>query len=396
MKLFNFIMKILMLGWEFPPQNSGGLGIATYGLADALGRRGVNVNIILPYKSDYIRGAFTPHFVDKDLPKSHVKKRVTSPYNTVHRQFQKDVFNYVDRFTRGALNVAKNLDFDIIHVHDWLTLPAGVALKQAYGKPLISHLHTIELDRSADQPPNPKIFDVEKHFLPQADLNIAVSQFTKDRALQCYPLDEQKIHVVHNGHSDFSFLGTPTGQRVALKNRKIVLFVGRLTMHKGADYFIKAAAKVLAHEPNALFVLAGSGEAREGLMDLAAELDIADRVLFAGFLRGDQLKNLYRRARVYVMPSVAEPFGLAPLEALGQKTPIIVSKRAGVTEVMPHMRQVDFWDTDVLASQIIEFMRYPALTHTLTRNGYHTLKNITWDKAAKKVIDIYAQLAPSY
>lgn len=369
--------------------------MATYGLAQALGLSGVQVAIILPYPADYAKGNFKLYWVfNKTSPSP--SSRPISPYNTSQVGFQTNFLKQTDIYAQLAAAAAKNLKFNLIHAHDWMTLPAGLYLKKLYHRPLIAHLHTIEADRAANQAPNPTVYKIEKEYLPQADVIIANSQYTKNRAIKAYNLCPDKMSVVHNAYSELAFGMFPSQAKLGLKDKKVVLFVARLSMHKGADYFLRAAQIAARYDPKLVFVIAGDGEMQGQLVDLAAQLDIADKVFFTGFLRGEKLKNLYRRANVYVLPSVSEPFGITVLEAISQKTPVIVSKTAGVAEVMPHLRQVDFWDVNQLASAILEVLRYPALSQTLITNSYRQLKQLTWKNAATKVIDIYRELLPAY
>ncbi|MBI2101299.1 glycosyltransferase family 4 protein [Candidatus Woesearchaeota archaeon] len=393
-------MKVLMFGWEFPPLSSGGLGTACYGLTKSLSKKGVEITFVLPYSGD-IDADFL-----KIIPAGNVKIRKIStflqPYMS-SQEYKKSLgkkpqpkiygstlFEEVARYTLAAEKIAEEEDFDIIHCHDWMTFGAGIKAKKKKNKPLVLHVHATEHDRTGGHAVNQHVYDIERHGMHKADKVIAVSNFTKTKIMDHYGLPPEKIRVVHNA-VDFSqhYYNEDFGIK---KTDRIVLFLGRITLQKGPDYFVHAAKKVLGHEKNVKFVIAGSGDMEPFIIEKAAELGIADKVLFAGFLNQDDVERAYKMADIYVMPSVSEPFGITALEAMKYKTPSIVSKQSGVSEVVRHCLKVDFWDVDEMSSKIIALLRYKPLHETLKEDGYFEVKRFSWDTPAEKCIQVYNEL----
>jgi glycogen synthase len=299
-----------------------------------------------------------------------------------------NLYEEVNRYADVAAQIAADHTFDIIHAHDWMTYPAGIAAKRISGKPLAVHVHATEFDRSGEQV-NPYVFSIEQQGMREADCIVAVSQWTKDIIVKRYGIEENKVHVVHNGiipKADQKRVnGKPIGSH-------IVTFLGRITYQKGPQYFVEAAHKVLRKFPDAHFIVAGSGDMLPQMVERAAALKISSRFHFTGFLKGDMIDQVWSMSNVYVMPSVSEPFGIAPLEAIQSGVPVIVSNQSGVAEVMAHAIKVDFWNTDALASAICSVLQYKSLHTTLKNNGEKEIQNITWDKAAKKLNTIYHEL----
>ncbi|MEM3526501.1 MAG: glycosyltransferase family 4 protein, partial [Candidatus Jordarchaeaceae archaeon] len=274
----------------------------------------------------------------------------------------------------------------VIHCHDWMTFQAGIRVKKASGKPLIVHVHATEFDRAGGSV-HPIVYDIERKGLHEADRIIAVSQFTKDKIVQYYGIHPDKVTVVHNA-VDLTY--TWFGDIPKINKRdKIVLFLGRLTLQKGPDYFVEAAKKCLEFDPNIKFIIAGTGSMEWQLIERVAELGIADKVLFAGFVTDEEREALYQIADVYVMPSVSEPFGMTALEALKYGTPVIISKQSGVSEVLKHCLKVDFWDVNQLVDKILGVLRYKELQNTLRENGSLEVRKFDWNKSAMKCIEVY-------
>ncbi|TRZ81314.1 glycosyltransferase family 1 protein [bacterium] len=409
------IKKILMIGWELPPFNSGGLGVACQNLARALLKKRIKIFFALPssQKSEiFSEGIVFFHpfssktYSNKIPPQFYTYAFAkTFQYNTKNSYFhtssllKKKIIGSSDNLMQQVMSYSnivdavKNLDFDIIHAHDWLTIPAALAIKEISDKPLVVHVHALEFDRSGGNSfGNSEIGSIEREGLIKADKIIAVSNYTKRKISSCYNIDPDKIEVVYNGISrevDDKILGYKAD---FLKNKKIIIFVGRLTVQKGIDWFLRAAQRVIKEEPQALFIVVGEGELKFQAIELATELGIGKSVIFTGFLSREELSKIYRIASLYVLPSVSEPFGIAPLEALKYDTPIILSKTAGVGEVLNGALKVDFWDTEQMAEKMVAVLRYPTLYKQLIQDGKRDLIGITWDIAAEKVEKIYDNL----
>jgi len=408
--------KILMFGWELPPFNSGGLGVACYELAQSIAKRNTAITFVLPKRQDidvpFMDVAFADSAKYPDSAGSLAVHQIETPltpylkeaqYRTTlagyrrlfpsKRKYGSDLIGEVYRYGDRAARVAKKENFDVIHVHDWLSFPAGIMAKKATKKPLVAHVHSIEYDRCHASGVDPNICAIEKEGMEKADRVIAISRYVKDRIMRYYGIDERKIEVVHNGINLDKF----GRKRVGLKSLKsggykIVLFTGRITYQKGVDYLIKAAHKALKFNPKINFMIVGSGDMQRQIITEAARLGISDRVFFPGFLRGADLETIYRAADVYVMPSVSEPFGLVALEALSNKVPVILSKQSGVAEVVEHALKINFWDTDELANKIVAVLKNPSLRKVLSENGYENVQRCTWDSAADKCVNIYGSL----
>jgi len=400
-------MKVLMFGWEFPPHNSGGLGVACQGLARALSENGVSLTFVLPKRFGSPRESFK--FVFADIPDCHVYSVNTflMPYQTEasYKNFLREngyiygggLFEEVERYSLEALKIAKRESFDIIHAHDWLSFGAGIAAKRVSGKPLIAHVHATEIDRTAGNP-DPEIFKREREGIISADKVFSVSEFTKKMLVRDYGVNGEKIKVVHNGLDQKS---VPSGADAALVKLKqsgyqVVLFAGRITVMKGVDYLVKAAKRVVEYAPRVLFVIAGSGDMEEQIMQEVAALGLSKNFIFTGFLRGEELSRVYNAADLFVSPSVSEPFGLTSLEALAHGTPVIMSKQSGASEVLTHAMKVDYWDTEALADKILSVLEHGSLREVLTANGQRDAFACSWDKAAKVCIDAYKTLDQSY
>jgi len=423
-------MKVFMLGWEFPPYISGGLGTACYGLTKALDQIGVQITFVLPTA---VQTQFASHVklispaVQTESAETsgrlrqlkNVKfRKLTSalqPYQTAN-SYQKriedslaqlriahgrtdkfagtldysgDMYAEVQRYADLAIRLAVNEEFDVIHAHDWMTYPAGAAVARLTGKPLVIHVHSTEFDRSGENV-NQMIYDIERMGMHVSDKIIAVSHLTRNIIISRYGISGDKVEVVYNG-VERNGNNWPIGDTVINRDEKIVLFLGRITMQKGPDYFLRAAKKVLEKMDNVKFVMAGSGDMMNRSVEMAAGLGIGSKVLFTGFLRGDAVQKIFKMADLYVMPSVSEPFGIAPLEALDNDVPIIISKQSGVSEVIQHALKVDFWDVDEIANKIVAVLKYPPLGITLRSHGNYEVRKLRWSDSAAKCARIYEE-----
>lgn len=297
-----------------------------------------------------------------------------------------DLVGDAERYARLVVSLARNEDFDVIHAHDWLTYPAGVMLSRVSGKPLLAHVHSTEFDRAGNNV-NQRVYDIERLGMHAADRVLAVSQLTKSICERRYGVPADKIDVVYNGIEREN--QQPAQGSDIQSGDKIVLFLGRITMQKGPEYFIAAAKRVLEKVKDVKFVIAGSGDMALRMVELAANMGIGHKVVFTGFLRGKDVERIYSMADCYVMPSVSEPFGLAALEAISHDVPVIVSKTSGVAEVLTHVLKVDFWDIDEMANKIIAVLRHPPLGATLREHGSFELHRLTWTGAAEKCVAAY-------
>jgi glycosyltransferase involved in cell wall biosynthesis len=302
-----------------------------------------------------------------------------------------DLFTETERYARLALAIAQTETFDIIHAHDWMTFEAAMAVAAATAKPLVVQIHSTEFDR-AGMNANVRILEIERKGMTAATKIVAVSYKTKTQLIDKYGIDPHKIEVVYNAVEPATSAPAPNGKP---KPHKTVLFLGRMTRQKGPDYFLKAAKKLLSIEPHVKFIMAGKGEMVEELKELAEDLGIHRRVTFTGFLKKAETERAFRSADVYVMPSVSEPFGIAPLEALSHDVPVIISKQSGVAEILQHVLKVDFWDTEDLANKILAVLRHPPLAATLREHGQDEVRQLSWDDSAERILDLYKLLAPA-
>ncbi len=400
--------KILMFGWEFPPHNSGGLGTACLGLTKALTRRKIPVIFVLPKKMPVSDGPLKFVFPEKEEEEMIFRQIVvnsrlspyltSSSYRALGEYSDENHFygpSLIDEVRRYALLgglIGKRETFDIIYAHDWLSFGAGIEAKKVSGKPLIVQIHATEFDRGGGENVNQEVYEIERRGMEEADAVVAVSQYTKDIVTSRYGIPKEKVFVIHNGIDDEAFEKWDAARSGLLKLKeagyKLVLFVGRLTVQKGPDYFLRAAEKVLRRHKKTMFIIAGSGDMERALMEEAASLGIGDRLLFAGFLRGKDLFEAYRLADLFVMPSVSEPFGIVPLEAISGGAPVIISKQSGVREVLRHAMTVDFWDVDDMANKILSVLLHAPLQKTMVQNLQKEIQSVTWDAAAEKAEEV--------
>ena len=420
-------MRILMFGWEFPPHISGGLGTACDGMTRALTGLGHDILFVMPgpevIETDSpVRVLSTaaipltegPH---EESPAGRIDfEPIVSPlrpyinslssgnsfgpqgayppesFLAVSGGYGENLMDEVYRYSRVGAVIAAREDFDVIHGHDWMAVPAGLAARETSGRPFVLHIHALEFDRNGDHV-NQTVFDMEKHGMEAADAVIAVSHYTKDMSVNRYGISPDKITVVHNAVTRREGIAAYRAEWKA--DEKVVLFLGRITFQKGPEYFVEAAHKVLQEMPDVTFVMAGAGDMMPRMVERVAELEIGRRFHFTGFLRGDEVERMFARSDLYVMPSVSEPFGISPLEAMMYDVPVIISKQSGVSEVLHHALKVDFWDVDELANKMIAVLKYPPLAGEMARRAKEELRSILWEKAAVKIDAVYQHvLAP--
>ena len=396
-----------MFGWEFPPYNSGGLGVACLGLTKALSELGLQVTFVMPKKLDIKTPWAKLLFADSGLNvravNSALKPYLTSRAYVAERHggiYGNDLMSEVLRYAMHAGSIARSEQFDVIYAHDWLSFGAGIAAKEASGKPLIVHVHATEFDRSGGlYGVNHEVYELEREGMERADAVIAVSEMTKQIIVREYSIPAHKVRVVYNGIDETTMPSSPPATLPRLRTLKksgykLVLFLGRVTLQKGPDYFLRAAKRVLERNPMVLFILSGAGDMDSQVMHLAGELGIAGHVFFTGFLHGAERHEVYECADLFVMPSVSEPFGIAALEAMKVGTPVLISKQSGVAEVVRHALKVDFWDVDEMAGKILSVVGYPGLREALAENAAREASMLTWSDAAQKVSGIVHELVP--
>lgn len=389
-----------MFGWEFPPHNSGGLGTACLGLTRALSKLKTEIAFVLPFLPDNTEADFIT-FIPANLKTfkinspligymtyqeySQIKTKKSSIYGPT-------LFAEVNRYAELASEIAKT-PHDIIHAHDWMTYLAGIKAKEISGQPLIIHVHATEFDRTGGHGINQHVYQIEKIGMKKSDHIIAVSNFTKNKIIEHYHVPKEKITVIHNA-VDFNHFKSNRKFKINQKD-KVILFLGRITIQKGPDWFIQLAKKVLDYNPNFKFIVAGSGDMQGKMIEKAAQLNIADKVLFTGFLRGEQLDQIYQMADLYVMPSISEPFGITPLEAMRNSTPCLISKQSGVSEVIRHCLKADFWDINKMANQIIGILSYQEGYQHLKENTTKEIKNFSWNAPAQQCLALYKKIGES-
>lgn len=425
-------MKVLMFGWEFPPHITGGLGTACYGLTKGLLKHGVEIQFVVPKAygdedqeavrivnasdvtvmmkdpvfRDYwdqitymeIGSNLIPYVGPDDFQKmvsENLNNRIEESSRVFSERFQfsgkygHDLMEEVARYALVGASIAANSEFDIIHAHDWLTYSAGVAAKKISGKPLVVHMHATEFDRSGENY-NENVYEIERKGMAEADRVITVSNLTRNIVIEKYHIDPDKVITVHNAvepSEKTEMVDTEKHVR-----EKIVTFLGRITYQKGPEYFIEAAKKVLERDPNVRFVMAGTGDLMEKMIRRVAKLKISSHFHFTGFLKGENVDRMFAMSDVYVMPSVSEPFGISPLEAMRSNVPVVISKQSGVAEVLNHVMKVDFWDVDAMADAIYGLLHYDSLNSMFVDQGNEEVNNLKWESAARKVTDIYESL----
>ena len=394
-------MKILMLGWELPPHNSGGLGVACYQLCESLARNNVDIEFVLPYSAEHDAPfmtvtAATPQGVS-EIQKSGIAYDSFKYVYSDGSEEWLDIYGQQQLFEKSIHHAIGTKRYDVIHAHDWLTFRAALRAKELLGCPIILHVHSIEADRAGGHGGNPLVREIERNALNLADQVIAVSEFTKQAIIREYGVPADNISVVHNSIDGERFLPQEKTNSYAYLEAmkadgyKVITNVGRLTVQKGLPNLLHAAQKVIAAEPKTIFLIVGDGEQYYELLTLAASLGIARNVIFTGFQRGKTWRDAFAVADLFVMPSVSEPFGLTPLEAVGYGSPVLISKQSGVAEVLQNCLKVDFWDIDEMANQIISVVRYQSLGDELHVNALKELKSMNWARSSQHLLDIYKQ-----
>ncbi len=395
--------KVLMFGWEFPPYKSGGLGTACYGLTKALSQQGSKVTFVMPVAPEGATAKFVKLIGASNISKNVKIKNIDSPITAYmtstgyeeqyhlwagnkRQVYGRNLFQEVQRYAAIAKHVAKEEEHDVIHAHDWMTYQAAINAKKISKKPLVVHLHATEFDRTGDNP-DPRISHIEWQGLKEADKIITNSEYSKQNIIKHYKIPPGKIEVVHWGIEE-----APAEKFEKPLDDKIVLFLGRMTIQKGPDYFIEVAKKVSEYEPHTKFVMVGDGDMLPRIINRATELGLMDRVIFTGALSGNDVHRAFQSAALYVMPSVSEPFGLVALESLKNGTPILISKQSGVAEVVHHALKTDFWDIDAMTNKIVSVLRHPELQEELKEKGNREAQKFTLEEPARKVMEIYKQV----
>ena len=425
-------MKVLMFGWEFPPHITGGLGTACYGITKGLVKQGTKVIFVVPkaygdedqdaatiksagdvpfdfndeeYKEYWSKIKYlevgsniipyvSPEEYSRSMEKNiktgvEFKSNVFSKYYKFSGKYSINLMEEVARYALVASALALKEDYDIIHAHDWLTYPAGIAAKESSGKKLVVHMHATEFDRTGGNV-NQQVYDIERQGMEAADTVITVSNLTRNIVIDKYGIDPNKIVTIHNAVDQNR---RNEALRIQKKyNEKLVTFLGRITFQKGPDYFIEAAYKVLQKDPNVRFAMAGSGDMLIKMIKHVARLKIADKFHFTGFLKGKDVDHIFAMSDVFVMPSVSEPFGIVPLEAMRSNVPVIISKQSGVAEILHHAMKVDFWDIDAMADSIYGLCHYEGLSKMFRKYGKQEVENMKWEDAAKKINTVYSNL----
>jgi glycosyltransferase involved in cell wall biosynthesis len=426
-------MRVLMFGWEFPPHISGGLGTASYGLTKGMASLDdLEVIFVVPkawgdedqtvvrliganktpvaFKQIYFKGTRLPlekiEVSSKIVPYTDpedfwkVVRSEVAGYNLFVRTNSKGMVDFSGRYDNNLMEeiqkysvvasvIAEENTFDIIHAHDWLAYPAGIAAMEVSGKPLVIHVHATDFDRSGGSV-NPDVYRIEKSGMDAASKIITVSNLTRDIVINKYNINPDKVETVYNAVEPVKI-----AENLFIRkgfDEKVVTFLGRITLQKGPEYFIEAAYKVLQVMDNVRFVMAGSGDMMERMMRRAAALKITDRFHFTGFLKGADVFTMLDMSDVYIMPSVSEPFGISPLEAMASNVPVIISKQSGVAEILTHAVKTDFWDIDAMADAIYGILNYPALSNMFIKNGKEEVIRLKWDNSARHVRDIYCRV----
>lgn len=417
-------MKALMFGWEFPPHILGGLGTASYGLTRGMALQpDMDITFVIPKPwgdedQSFLKivGACNTPIVWRDVDYNYVKNRLgekMSPeeyyklrdniyadfsYRGVNDlgciefsgRYPDNLLEEINNYSIVAGVIARAESFDVIHAHDWLTYPAGIHAKQISGKPMVIHVHATDYDRSRGNV-NPEVYAIEKNGMDFADHIITVSNLTRNTVIEKYHQDPSKVTTVHNAVEPLSQDIVSIQDKRGVKDN-VVTFLGRITMQKGPEYFVEAAAKVLEKADNVRFVMAGSGDMMDQMIRLAASRNISDRFHFTGFMKGKQVYEVLKSSDVYVMPSVSEPFGISPLEAMQCGVPSIISKQSGCAEILDYAVKVDYWDIEAMADAIYGIITYPAMYQFLKEEGKREVDNIKWEYAGQKVRRIYDQV----
>jgi glycogen(starch) synthase len=400
-----------MLGWELPPHNSGGLGVACYYMSKALALQGADIDFVVPYSAVHPDVDFMtihPATTLGPLERYGLMGAYDSKYlrrlglDEVDADDLKDMRGVQKRYVKFVEQLVKKQAPDAIHAHDWLTMEAGMRAKELTNAPLIVHVHATEFDRSGTDAGNPIVHEIEYQGLMMADRIIAVSQVTKNIIVKKYGIPANKIEVIYNaidvaslGNYDYDGRTYKYLESLKEEGYTVVSTVTRFTIQKGLTHFIRAAARACEKHDRLVFLLAGDGEQRNELISLAADLGIADKVFFTGFVRGKQWRDAYNVADIFVMSSVSEPFGLTALEAAHYNSALIVTRQSGVGEILHNIFRYDFWDTDVLADQIVGIATSPSLAHELRQNVKHEYARLSWHDIARQCMELYGSQVES-
>ena len=414
-------MKALMFGWEFPPHILGGLGTASYGLTRGMSmQEDMEITFVIPKPwgdedQSFLKiiGANNTPIAWRDVsfekaksrlgkfmdPQEYFKLRdnIYADFNYMHTndlgcvefsgKYPDNLLEEINNYSIVAGVIARTYDFDIIHSHDWLTYAAGLHAKKITGKPLVIHVHATDFDRSGGDV-NPVVYNIEKNGMDNADHIICVSNLTRRIVIEKYHQNPNKVTTVHNAVEPLS------KEKIAIERltkvpEKVVTFLGRITMQKGPEYFVDAATRVLKNANHIRFVMAGSGDMMNKMIRLVADRGIADKFHFTGFLKGEQVYEMLNSSDVYVMPSVSEPFGISPLEAMQCGVPSIISYQSGCSEILQNVIKTDYWDVDGMADAIYSICTYPGMSEFLRVEGKKEVDEIKWEYAGQKVRDIY-------
>jgi glycosyltransferase involved in cell wall biosynthesis len=422
-------MNVLMFGWEFPPNISGGLGTACYGIVSGLAacndvkvifvvpktygnEQSEKVQLIsaenIPVGSEIFRTLrsktisfvevptkLTPYLTPENFSEKyqfHTEGKelseVVQEGTKIHfsGKYGTNLFDEINNYAIVARTIARENQFNLIHAHDWLTFPAGVAAKKISGKPLVVHVHSTDFDRSGGAI-NPSIFAIEKQGMDEADEIITVSNLTKKRLIDQYKIPSKKITTVYNAiEPETNISNTIIKQKHKVK---IVTFLGRITIQKGPEYFVDVARMVIGRMKNVHFVMAGSGELRDKIVELCARYGISDRFHFTGFLKGIEVTQMLRQSDLFIMPSVSEPFGIVPLEAMQTNVPIIISRQSGVAELIRNAVKTDFWDVHAMADAVHGILKYKKLAKTMASEGKQEVRKLNWEHAAEEIKQVY-------
>ena len=421
-----------MFGWEFPPHITGGLGTACYGITKSLAKQNVNILFVVPraygnedrryatlqdaagipsrytgssarnywkavlykevkanlfpYSSPGIKEEMTEHNTLKSRTEENNENSGFIPFSG---KYGTDLWNEIERYTAVTSILAAKENFDIIHAHEWLTFPAAIAAKKISAKPLVVHIHATEFDRNGRNV-NGNIYDIEKKGLEVSDKIITVSNYTRDMIIKRYGIPPAKVVTVHNGVDRNAYC--KNSEQQVHSNEKVVTFLGRITFQKGPEYFLEAAYMVLQKQGNVRFVMAGSGDLKDKIARRAEVLGISSKVTFPGFLKSDEIRKLFSRTDLYVMPSVSEPFGISTLEALQSGIPVIISKQSGVSEVIRNAIKVDYWDIHALADAVYGVLNYKSLAKILSSKGCKEVEKLHWQKTGSQILNVYKSL----
>lgn len=391
-----------MLGWELPPHNSGGLGVACYQLCKALSKKSIDIEFVLPYTANHEVDFMKINSAHPQSASAVLKAGIA--YDSFKYIKANGEVEWIDMFGQGELyeqaveHISMIGEYDVIHAHDWMTCRAAIRAKERTGLPLIVHMHSIESDRAGGHGKgNPMVREIESMAMLLADRIIAVSKHTKRSIMREYDIPEDKIEVVHNSIDPcwYEPIDNENAYHYLTKMKangyRVVVNVGRITIQKGLTNLLFAAKEVVKRAPKTIFLIVGSGEQERELLELAAQLGISQNVVFTGFQRGKRLRDAFAIGDLFVMPSISEPFGLTPLEAVGYGTPALISKQSGVSEILQSCLKVDYWDVNEMANQIVAVMQNDALRDELHANAMREYERMSWDRAADKLAEIYEQ-----